>query len=157
MPEPPLDPPVADAAPHADVLTPYDEGHLSTYLRPRRRGRRSGLDGGGASRPPYRSVPRPRPRAPRVGKPSGPRQMDDGAWLPVPPTWRRPRLISRDCWSTFLRTDAVVVVKVLTIQRIAWPPCSALLTSIADRSPYLRNAIVTVSIGLAKSFHAPPT
>ena len=61
------------------------------------------------------------------------------------------------CWSTCLRTDAVVVVKDLMIQRIAWPPCSALLTSIADRSPYLRNAIVTVSIGLAKSFHAPPT
>ena len=33
MPEPPLDPLVADAAPHADVLTPYDEGHLATYLR----------------------------------------------------------------------------------------------------------------------------
>jgi len=33
MPQPPLDPLVADAAPHADVLTPYDEGHLATYLR----------------------------------------------------------------------------------------------------------------------------
>lgn len=33
MPQPPLDPPVADSAPDADVLTPYDEAHLVTYLR----------------------------------------------------------------------------------------------------------------------------
>lgn len=33
MPQPPLDPPVADTAPDADVLTRYDEEHLVTYLR----------------------------------------------------------------------------------------------------------------------------
>lgn len=33
MPQPPLDPPVADTAPYADVLTRYDEEHLVTYLR----------------------------------------------------------------------------------------------------------------------------
>jgi hypothetical protein len=29
----PLDPPVADVAPDAESLTPYDEEHLVTYLR----------------------------------------------------------------------------------------------------------------------------
>ena len=33
MPQPPLDPPVADQAPEADVLTGYDQEHLVTYLR----------------------------------------------------------------------------------------------------------------------------
>jgi hypothetical protein len=33
MPNPPLDPDVADEAPQSDVLTPYDEEHLVTYLR----------------------------------------------------------------------------------------------------------------------------
>jgi hypothetical protein len=33
MPNPPLDPDVADEAPQGDVLTPYDEEHLVTYLR----------------------------------------------------------------------------------------------------------------------------
>ena len=33
MPKPPLDPPVADGAPEANVLTGYDEEHLVTYLR----------------------------------------------------------------------------------------------------------------------------
>jgi len=33
MPQPPLDPPVADRAPDADTLTTYDEEHLITYLR----------------------------------------------------------------------------------------------------------------------------
>ena len=33
MPQPPLDPPVADGAPEANVLTGYDEEHLVTYLR----------------------------------------------------------------------------------------------------------------------------
>ena len=33
MPQPPLDPPVADTAPNAETLTPYDEEHLVTYLR----------------------------------------------------------------------------------------------------------------------------
>ena len=32
-PRPPLDPPVADQAPHADELTGYDYEHLVTYLR----------------------------------------------------------------------------------------------------------------------------
>jgi hypothetical protein len=31
--EPPLDPPVADLAPTAPVLTGYDEQHLIAYLR----------------------------------------------------------------------------------------------------------------------------
>jgi hypothetical protein len=33
MPRPPLDPDVADEAPLADDLTPYDREHLVTYLR----------------------------------------------------------------------------------------------------------------------------
>ena len=33
MAQPPLDPPVADTAPNAEGLTPYDEEHLVTYLR----------------------------------------------------------------------------------------------------------------------------
>jgi hypothetical protein len=33
MPQPPLDPPVADTAPNAETLTSYDEEHLVTYLR----------------------------------------------------------------------------------------------------------------------------
>jgi hypothetical protein len=33
MPQPPLDPPVADRAPNAETLTRYDEEHLVTYLR----------------------------------------------------------------------------------------------------------------------------
>jgi hypothetical protein len=33
MAQPPLDPPVADTAPDAETLTPYDEEHLVTYLR----------------------------------------------------------------------------------------------------------------------------
>jgi T6SS, Transcription factor, DNA binding domain len=33
MPQPPLDPPVADTPPNAETLTPYDEEHLVTYLR----------------------------------------------------------------------------------------------------------------------------
>jgi hypothetical protein len=33
MPQPPLDPPVADQAPQAEVLTGYDQEHLVTYLR----------------------------------------------------------------------------------------------------------------------------
>jgi len=33
MPQPPLDPPVADTAPNAETLMPYDEEHLVTYLR----------------------------------------------------------------------------------------------------------------------------
>jgi hypothetical protein len=33
MQKPPLDPPVADIAPDAAVLTGYDEEHLVTYLR----------------------------------------------------------------------------------------------------------------------------
>ena len=33
MPQPPLDPPVADQAPEAEVLTGYDQEHLVTYLR----------------------------------------------------------------------------------------------------------------------------
>jgi hypothetical protein len=33
MPQPPLDPPVADRAPDADTLTGYDKEHLITYLR----------------------------------------------------------------------------------------------------------------------------
>ncbi|GGF11746.1 hypothetical protein GCM10011611_16760 [Aliidongia dinghuensis] len=33
MQPPPLDPPVADLAPDASILTGYDEKHLITYLR----------------------------------------------------------------------------------------------------------------------------
>jgi len=33
MPQPPLDPPVTDRAPEADVPTGYDEEHLISYLR----------------------------------------------------------------------------------------------------------------------------
>ncbi len=33
MRKPPLDPPVANEVPQADVLTGYDEEHLVTYLR----------------------------------------------------------------------------------------------------------------------------
>ncbi|MCC6887284.1 MAG: DUF2285 domain-containing protein [Hyphomicrobiales bacterium] len=33
MPKPPLDSPVADQAPEAEVLTRYDQEHLVTYLR----------------------------------------------------------------------------------------------------------------------------
>lgn len=33
MPQPPLDPPVADLAPDAEVLTAYDQDHLVTYVR----------------------------------------------------------------------------------------------------------------------------
>lgn len=33
MAQPPLDPPLADTAPTAETLTPYDEQHLVTYLR----------------------------------------------------------------------------------------------------------------------------
>jgi hypothetical protein len=33
MAQTPLDPPVADMAPTAETLTPYDEQHLVTYLR----------------------------------------------------------------------------------------------------------------------------
>ena len=33
MSKPPLDPSVADQAPEADELTPYDREHLVTYLR----------------------------------------------------------------------------------------------------------------------------
>jgi hypothetical protein len=33
MRKPPLDPPVDDQAPEADVLTRYDQKHLVTYLR----------------------------------------------------------------------------------------------------------------------------
>jgi T6SS, Transcription factor, DNA binding domain len=33
MAQPPSDPPVADQAPDADVLTTYDREHLATYLR----------------------------------------------------------------------------------------------------------------------------
>jgi Uncharacterized conserved protein (DUF2285) len=33
MPQPPLDPPIADQAPEADMLTGYDQEHLVTYLR----------------------------------------------------------------------------------------------------------------------------
>ncbi len=33
MRKPPLDPPVDDQAPEADVLTGYDQEHLVTYLR----------------------------------------------------------------------------------------------------------------------------
>jgi hypothetical protein len=33
MPHPPLDPDIADEAPHAEALTPYDQEHLVTYLR----------------------------------------------------------------------------------------------------------------------------
>jgi hypothetical protein len=33
MPQPPLDPPLADLAPEADALTDYDQEHLVTYLR----------------------------------------------------------------------------------------------------------------------------
>ena len=32
-PQPPLDPPVADQAPDAEVLDAYDHEHLTTYLR----------------------------------------------------------------------------------------------------------------------------
>jgi hypothetical protein len=32
-PRPPLDPDCADEAPNADTLTPYDMGHLVTYVR----------------------------------------------------------------------------------------------------------------------------
>jgi T6SS, Transcription factor, DNA binding domain len=33
MAQPPLDPPVADRAPNAEILTRYDEEHVVTYLR----------------------------------------------------------------------------------------------------------------------------
>lgn len=33
MPQPPLDPPIADTAPDAAALTGYDQEHLVTYLR----------------------------------------------------------------------------------------------------------------------------
>jgi len=33
MAQPPLDPPVADAAPDAETLTAYDQEHLVTYVR----------------------------------------------------------------------------------------------------------------------------
>lgn len=33
MAQPPLDPPVADLAPDAETLTPYDQEHLVTYVR----------------------------------------------------------------------------------------------------------------------------
>ena len=33
MAQPPLDPPVADVAPDAESLTPYDQEHLVTYVR----------------------------------------------------------------------------------------------------------------------------
>jgi len=33
MAQPPLDPPVADVAPDAETLTPYDQDHLVTYVR----------------------------------------------------------------------------------------------------------------------------
>jgi hypothetical protein len=33
MPQPPLDPPIADQPPEAEVLTGYDQEHLVTYLR----------------------------------------------------------------------------------------------------------------------------
>lgn len=33
MPSPPLDPPVANAAPEAAIITKYDQQHFITYLR----------------------------------------------------------------------------------------------------------------------------
>ena len=93
MHSPPLDPPVADAAPTDGILTGYDEQHLVTYLRlldAAKRRRR--LAGGCKARPAYRPRPRTGPRAARVGYPPGARPLDDGERLPPPPARRRPPL-----------------------------------------------------------------
>ena len=93
MHSPPLDPPVADAAPTDGILTGYDEQHLVTYLRlldAAKDGRR--LAGGCKAGPAHRPRPRTGPRAARVGYPLGARPLDDGERLPPPPARRRPPL-----------------------------------------------------------------
>ena len=93
MHSPPLDPPVADAAPTDGILTGYDEQHLVTYLRllDADEGRRR-LAGGREAGPAHRPRPRTGPRAARVGYPLGARPLDDGERLPPPPARRRPPL-----------------------------------------------------------------
>jgi hypothetical protein len=94
MQTPPLDPDVADTAPSDTVLTAYDEEHLITYLR---------LLEADLEEADWREVARlvlhldPEHevgRAPEgVREPFIASQVDDGARLPAPATWRRVRLI----------------------------------------------------------------
>jgi hypothetical protein len=93
MQKPPLDPDVADTAP-SDSVTAYDKDHLVTYLR---------LLDADAERADWREVARlvlqldpehESDRARRSFDSHLSRQMDDGARLPAPATWRRFRLRS---------------------------------------------------------------
>ena len=84
MPKPPLDPDVADEAPLADELTPYDRARLVTYLRL--------LDADAekadwtdiASAVLHIDATQEPQRSAGMGKPLGASTMDDGARLSTP-------------------------------------------------------------------------
>jgi len=77
MPQPPLDPPVADTAPNAETLTTYDEDHLVTYLR-LLDAEADGADWTEATR---LVLHVDASREPCLGEPFGTREMDDRARL----------------------------------------------------------------------------
>src|SRR6516162_8702253 len=81
MPQPPLDPPVADTAPNAETLTSYDEEHLVTYLR-LLDAEADGADWTEATRLVLHiDASREPARAPCLGEPFDTREMDDRARL----------------------------------------------------------------------------
>ena len=109
MPQPPLDPPVADTAPNAETLTSYDEEHLVTYLR-LLDAEADGADWTEATRLVLHiDASREPARAPCLGEPFGTREMDDrarlsassagqGLWLTSATAGHpQPRILSR--WS----------------------------------------------------------
>jgi hypothetical protein len=90
MQKPPLDPDVADTAPSDSVLTIYDEEHVITYLR-LLDADAVGADWSEVARIVLHLDPQHEPdRARRAfDSPFIACQMDDGAWLSAPATWRR--------------------------------------------------------------------
>ena len=93
MHSPPLDPPVADAAPTDGILTGYDEQHLVTYLR-LLDAEKDGADWQEVAKLVLHIDPAREPvRARRAWDThSGARPLDDGERLPPPPARRRPPL-----------------------------------------------------------------
>ena len=93
MGQPTSDPPVADQAPTADVLTAYDQNHAVIYLR-LLDADAEGADSGrsGPHRPSHRSSARTRACPSRLGEPLGARQMDDEPRVPASAPRRAPKL-----------------------------------------------------------------
>jgi len=105
----PLDPPVADEAPHADALTSYDQEHFITYLR-LLDADAEGADWTEVARIVLHIDPAHEPeRRAAPGRVTRARQMDDRARLSTPSAQRHAALILCKGATTVQRTFTIAV------------------------------------------------